>query len=191
MRRRRRALPAGERARLAESLAAALMRDLLLARRRRVACYVQNDGEMDPFPTVARLWETGRQPFLPALAGARLRFLPWHPETPLVANRFGIPEPAASPAAACPPRALDVVLMPLVAFDSRGHRLGMGGGFYDRTFGFLRHRSARRRPLLVGIAYGFQRVEALPPEPWDVPLAAVATEHGLTRFRGVAAAEPR
>src|SRR5687767_13746260 len=89
-------------------------------------------------------------------------------------NRFGIPEPTGR---RCAPQQLDLVLLPLVAFDRRGARLGMGGGFYDRTFAFLRV-AGRRKPRLVGLAHHFQEVAQLPREPWDVPLAAIVTERG-------------
>jgi 5-formyltetrahydrofolate cyclo-ligase len=69
--------------------------------------------------------------------------------------------------------------MPLVAFDPSGNRLGMGGGFYDRTFSYLRNRKFWTKPLLIGIAYEFQRLDSLTPSPWDVPLQAIATEKSL------------
>ena len=71
--------------------------------------------------------------------------------------------------------------MPLVAFDDRGRRVGMGGGYYDRTFAARRGRRALRRPRLVGVAFGFQRRDALPGAAWDVPLDAAVTENGLER----------
>ena len=78
--------------------------------------------------------------------------------------------------------AIDLVLMPLTAFDAHGHRLGMGGGYYDRTFSFRRGRAHWLRPRLVGVAWAFQRVDALDVAPWDVPMDAVATDRGVTRF---------
>jgi 5-formyltetrahydrofolate cyclo-ligase len=72
--------------------------------------------------------------------------------------------------------------MPLVAFDPSGNRLGMGGGFYDRTFSYLRNRKFWTKPLLIGIAYEFQRLDSLTPSPWDVPLQAIATEKSLHLF---------
>lgn len=96
----------------------------------------------------------------------------------MIVNRFGIPEPDRN-AKRLPSRLLSVVLLPLVGFDSDGNRLGMGGGFYDRTFGYAIHSSARR-PRLIGVAYECQRsADGLPRRPWDVPLDGVVTEAGL------------
>jgi len=182
MRRRRRALCARERRRCGELLARRLSANPLLLRSRRIACYLANDGEMDLAPLIERLWRRGKQIYLPALHGAALWFLPFTPHTRLAHNRFGIPEPDLNAPHRTALRALDLVLMPLVAFDSNGNRLGMGGGFYDRTFAYLRTSPAWARPRLIGTAYAFQRVPALAVQPWDVPLGGVATERGLEQF---------
>ncbi len=97
-------------------------------------------------------------------------------------NQYGITEPDPdSTQLVCRGR-LDLVLVPLVAFDGNGNRLGMGAGYYDRTFHFLRHRRHWLKPRLVGLAFDMQRVADLQPAAWDVPLNAVVTETGLTRF---------
>ena len=120
---------------------------------------------------------------LPCLEGdGSLRFAPWRPGDPLVSNRFGIPEPALAPDSRLAPREMATVLLPLVAFDARGNRLGMGGGYYDRSFAFRLQSPAP--PRLVGVGYGFQRQDGLQAEPWDVPLDAVVTEAGLLACRG-------
>jgi 5-formyltetrahydrofolate cyclo-ligase len=182
MRRRRRALSACERARMAESLATRLRASLRVRRARRVACYLANDGEMDLGAVMALLRGHGRQVLLPALHGKALWFLPYDADTRLTPNRFGIPEPDVAARTRCRARNLDLVLMPLVAFDAAGNRLGMGGGYYDRTFSYLRHRVTWRKPLLIGVAYEFQRLQSLPSRPWDVLLHGVATEKHLYRF---------
>jgi len=177
MRRGRRALPAGERLRLSESIARHASRALARSRATRIACYLANDGEADLAPLVERLWAIGRDVFLPVLHGPRLWFLPYDAGTELALNRYRIPEPDRPPRERVAPFALDWAMMPLVAFDAAGHRLGMGGGYYDRTFAYRRGR-AWRKPLLVGVAYELQRVPALTPEPWDVALDAIVTERG-------------
>ncbi|MGH8370567.1 MAG: 5-formyltetrahydrofolate cyclo-ligase, partial [Gammaproteobacteria bacterium] len=152
---------------------------------RHLAVYMATDGEMDPQPLVARARAAGKQLYLPVLAAAAaggLEFAAWQPETPLYPNRFKIPEPRPDPDTLCATTGLDLVLTPLVAFDAQGHRLGMGGGYYDRSFAFL--KTGVRKPLLIGLAYEFQRLPALNAEPWDVPLAGVATECGFYRFPG-------
>jgi len=103
----------------------------------------------------------------------RLQFRIWNPTIPLVRNFFGIEEPGGGDVV--PPRDLDLVLLPLVAWDERGHRLGMGAGYYDRA---LAPVAACSRPLRVGVAYGLQQADRLPADPWDVRLHEVITENG-------------
>ncbi len=150
-----------------------------LLRARHLACYWPADGELDPRPLMARLLTPGKVAYLPVIRpDGRLWFAPWRPDASWRLNRYGIPEPCGP---AVPARVLDLILLPLVAFDARGRRLGMGGGYYDRTLAFLGHR-LRRRPRLVGLAYRWQEVPCLPAEPWDMPLDAVITDGGVRRF---------
>jgi 5-formyltetrahydrofolate cyclo-ligase len=121
-------------------------------------------------------------PMLPEAAPGPLAFAPWRQGDPLVTNRFGIPEPDVSGPSRLRAAEMHVVLVPLVAFDDAGNRLGMGAGYYDRAFGF--RRSAAAPPILVGVGYEFQRVPPLQAQAWDVPLDAVLTERGLQRFPG-------
>jgi 5-formyltetrahydrofolate cyclo-ligase len=183
MRTRRRAIDKSTRRRMAEALARHLGTCLRVRRAHRIACYLSNDGEMDLGPSMELLRSSGAKLLLPALRGDHLWFLPYDRETRLAPNRFGIPEPDAAPHTRCRARDLDLVLMPLVAFDTTGNRLGMGGGFYDRTFSYLQSRKTWGKPLLLGIAYEFQHLNSLTPQPWDVPLQGVATEKCLHRFR--------
>ena len=152
----------------------------------RVAGYWACDGELDPAPLLERAWAAGRSVYLPVLdSECALHFAPYSPEMPLRRNRFNIPEPEIAPEQWLEPRRLDLVLTPLVAFDPTGTRLGMGGGFYDRTFAFRRAPGYRgRRPVLLGLGYEFQRVAALVGQTWDVPLDAAVTEAALRRFAG-------
>lgn len=182
IRRLRRNLDATQRVGCANALARHLMGCVHLRRSERIGCYLAQDGEMDLAPLMKRLRNFGKHLYLPVLRGPRLWFMPLDPQTRLVPNRFGILEPDAAASARCTPRALDVVLAPLVAFDDTGQRLGMGGGYYDRTFAYLLHRQYWRRPRLIGIAYDFQRVLALAARKWDVPLDGIATESGLRFF---------
>ncbi|MCP1363185.1 5-formyltetrahydrofolate cyclo-ligase, partial [Halomonas sp. BBD45] len=122
-------------------------------------------------------------PVLRPLSDNRLWFVHYHADTPMVANRFGIREPhtrhGAHRARQLPPWALDLVLLPLVGFDDDGNRMGMGGGFYDRSFAFVRYR--RPRPRLIGVAHDCQRVERLPVASWDVPLDAIVSDARVVR----------
>lgn len=144
-----------------------------------MAVYLPADGEVDTTGIIQRAWTLGKQVYLPVLVPYlhnRLWFIRYTSDTRLVKNRFGIPEPEAVHRKRVPAQALDLVLTPLVAFDAQGNRLGMGGGFYDRSFEFLLRRRIWHKPRLVGLAYDFQQLPGLPAQSWDVPLTAVATD---------------
>lgn len=180
MRGLRDALPARVRLGAAEALATQLRRLPGLSRPGRVAGYWAVRGEMplhalfSPPPAFDY--------FLPCLTAQRsLRFARWRTGDALRPNRYGIPEPDVPEPEHVSPAEVDVVLVPLLAFDRRGTRLGSGGGFYDRSFSFLRGRERPARPLLVGVGYAFQEVAQLPAAEWDVSLDYVATEGGLVR----------
>ena len=145
----------------------------------RISAYLSVDGEVDLRPLLGSLQRMGKLLALPAVSGRdRMRFLAHRAGAALTRNRFRIEEPAPG-APGLNTLALDLVLAPLVAFDERGNRLGMGGGFYDRHFGRL---PERLRPPLVGVAHEVQRANALPAAPWDVPLDAILTENGWRTF---------
>lgn len=183
MRRLRRRLTPSERRAAARAAARRLARTALFRRARHLAAYLPVGGEADPRPLIELAWRRGKRVYLPvvdAVHGRRLGFAPYAPATALRPNRWGIPEPARA-LALRPPQRLDLVIVPLVAFDTCGNRLGMGAGYYDRSFAFLRRRRWRR-PRLVGLAYAFQEVPRLEARPWDVPLDAVLTERGLRVF---------
>ncbi|MDR3387371.1 MAG: 5-formyltetrahydrofolate cyclo-ligase [Rudaea sp.] len=145
----------------------------------RVAGYWAVGGELPLNLVPGRLRERGQSYCLPVLApGNRLNFALWTPGGAVHANRHGIPEP--DPAGnLVQPRQIDLVLMPLLGFDRRGNRLGSGGGYYDRSFAFLREMPRPTQPLLVGIGYHFQELPGMAPESWDVPLDFVATDREL------------
>lgn len=145
-----------------------------------VAGYWAVRGELPLNLAVASLRGRGQHYFLPVLGPShRLQFAAFVVGSEVCANRFGIPEPVAAADALRGPQAMDVVLVPLLAFDRAGHRLGAGGGWYDRSFAFLKHHGRPGRPLLVGIGYAFQEVPAIAAEAWDVALDYVATETEL------------
>jgi 5-formyltetrahydrofolate cyclo-ligase len=179
IRKQRRALPAATARCCAQHLAWHTRSHRLLRNARHIAVYLAADGEIDPAPLAEYLWSMGKTLYLPVLvpfAHGRLWFARYQPGAALVANRYGIPEPQRRHLVK--PMALDLVLMPLVAFDAAGHRIGMGGGFYDRSFAFLRTRRHWRKPILIGLAYQFQQQRTITPNHWDVPLDAIATENG-------------
>ncbi|HEX7915899.1 5-formyltetrahydrofolate cyclo-ligase [Rudaea sp.] len=146
----------------------------------RIAGYWAIGGEVPLHAVVAQL-RTREQPyFLPIVMSDRtLRFAALKPGAQVTPNRYGIPEPEHASADLLAPRQLNLVLVPLTAFDRSGRRLGMGGGYYDRSFAFLRGVSRPAQPLLVGIGYAFQEVATLPAQDWDIALDFIATEKEL------------
>jgi len=185
MRRQRRALSYEQQQQASENLALNLLKHPSLHRARHIGIYLANDGEIDPHLYIDLARRKGIQFYLPILHPiypGKLVFSPYFDGVELTANRFGIPEPPFPRSRRRPPWALDAVLFPLVSFDEEGGRLGMGGGFYDRTFEFSCIRPAMA-PKLIGLAHDFQKVASLPTKPWDVPLHGVVTDRRCYRFR--------
>jgi 5-formyltetrahydrofolate cyclo-ligase len=163
---------------MAEAEVAHRLRTLSCYRKaNRIAAYIGCKGELDPFPWLQRAHKDGKQCYLPVLhpfQTGRLWFVRWTPDMALQPNRFGIPEPIKH-ANRCAAQWLDMVVVPLVGFDAAGHRLGMGGGYYDRSFAFRRLRQRWQGPLLVGVAHDVQQVAQLAVQPWDIQLDQVVT----------------
>jgi len=150
----------------------------------RIATYLSANGELDPSPIADISRDSSKQLYLPVLhpfRHGRLFFCEWEEHAQLQPNRFGILEPGCHGNTGIPLRSLDLILVPLVAFDASGQRVGMGGGFYDRTLGKARINSTWKRPRLIGIAHELQRVSTITAQPWDVQLDAVVTEAGVYR----------
>ncbi|MGA1370479.1 MAG: 5-formyltetrahydrofolate cyclo-ligase [Pseudomonadales bacterium] len=152
---------------------------------RTVAIYLPADGELSPLPLAVQLTKQRVTITLPVVTespgrGPHLLFRRWRPGDRLIPNRYGIPEPETSAPLVNLLRH-DRLVVPLVAFDDAGSRLGMGAGFYDRTLSAL---PPRLRPNLIGYAHGLQKsAHALPRAEWDIPLDSVVTETGITLFR--------
>lgn len=134
-----------------------------------IALYISFDGEISTDKLIKILWAQGKQVYLPVLHPFNpnhLLFLRYLPDIPMLKNKFGIWEPKLNVQNVLPLDELDILFTPLVAFDKQGNRLGMGGGFYDRT---LQHW--QKSPFIpVGLAHQCQQVEQVPTEAWDVPL---------------------
>lgn len=151
-----------------------------------IAAYIAADGEIDPWPVMEMAWSRGKNVYLPVishLGWERLWFAPASPDSSWRENRFGIPEPVVPRQWWLRASSLDVILLPLVAFDDQGNRLGMGGGFYDRALAFLLNRKHLRQPRLYGMAHSLQQTNGLPRQPWDVPLDGIVTECQILQFR--------
>lgn len=176
----RRAIPASERIAAAEHLAAQLFQLPFAPQTGAVAGYWAVDGEIALHAWQTRL-PSGCTYCLPVLhEDGRLRFAPWHPGAALVTNQHGIPEPDVTENALLEPEAMALVVLPLVGFDARGHRLGMGAGWYDRSFAF--RQSTKAPPWLVGAAFSLQLTDALVPASWDVAMDAACSERETHLF---------
>jgi 5-formyltetrahydrofolate cyclo-ligase len=184
MRAQRRAVPKAIAEMASQKLAEHVLHLPILKEAQHIAMYCANDAEIDPTPLFEQLHALGKDCYLPVLdveTSGHLVFVRHQLHEPLKQNRYKIPEPHISNDRIFPADKLDVVLMPLVAFDKQGGRLGMGKGYYDRTFAFLCEK-VLSKPFLLGLAYAFQCVEAIDVEPWDVPLFGVVTEEGFRGF---------
>ncbi|MGO1296560.1 MAG: 5-formyltetrahydrofolate cyclo-ligase [Vibrio sp.] len=141
-----------------------------------IALYLSNDGELETAALIDALWQQGKHLYLPVLhpfSQGHLLFLHYTPQSVMVKNCFGIAEPKLDQRAIIPTQQLDLICTPLVAFDSSGQRLGMGGGYYDRTLRSWFETGRGARP--IGLAHDCQRIEQVPVEPWDIPLPTIIT----------------
>ncbi len=170
----RRALTQEQQARFAQQIAERALEQPEVQQAQRIALFLSFDGELDTQPLIARLWQQGKAVYLPVLhpfSPGHLLFLHYDAQTPLVKNRLKIFEPRLDVRRVLPLIQLDVLFTPLVAFDAQGQRLGMGGGFYDRTL----QRWQQRGPYPIGLAHDCQQVDAIPNEACDIPLPAILT----------------
>lgn len=149
-----------------------------------VAVYQSFAGELPTQQVIKRLWENGFQTVLPVLhpfAKGHLLFLRYTPDTRMTQNKYGIEEPELRVDNVVPLTDIDVLLLPLVGFDEHGNRLGMGGGYYDRTLAQW-YNGHTPHLLPIGLSYDEQRVSELPVEAWDIPLPEIITPGKHWRF---------
>ena len=177
----RRALSPAERKAAANVIATRILGLGAFVSARRVAVFMAFDGEPSLAALVSAAARHRKAVYAPVITRSRMQFAELPPDAALAPNFFGILEPDRT--RIIDPRRLDLVLTPLVAFDDRGTRIGVGRGYYDRCFRFLSGRNAWQRPKLLGVAYELQHVPHLPAEPWDVPLWGAVTEKKVRRFR--------
>ena len=186
LRRARRALTAEEQSQAAGELLFRLLRIETISQGNRIALYLPNDGEIDPSHMIKWCEQNNRHSYLPIVRQVDkrnwLKFAEVRSDSRLEPNRFGILEPVVDENSWLDARELDVVLLPLVGFDGEGNRIGMGAGFYDTTFEFLKHEKSNHKPQLIGIAHEIQKVERIDAESWDVPLTMVVTNRAVYRL---------
>ncbi|WP_170799607.1 5-formyltetrahydrofolate cyclo-ligase [Stutzerimonas stutzeri] len=181
LRQTRRQLSPAQQRHAARRLYRQLSHHPLFRRARHIALYLPNDGEIDPRLLLRAAQRRGKATYLPVLnpwPRTRMVFQRIEPGERLRRNRFGIFEPVIRTARQRRVWALDLLLMPLVGFDGNGGRLGMGGGFYDRSLAYRARRKKSHKPTLLGLAHECQRVDRLPLESWDVSLLGTVTDRG-------------
>ena len=141
-----------------------------------IGIYMPAFGEVDCGFFMHQARTRKKRIFAPILRKKRLLYAPLHEGAGLTKNVFGILEPVHRNVDLLRPGQLDAVIVPRVAFDTQLNRVGRGAGYYDRSFALRLRRRIWRKPLLIGVAYSFQRVPALQAAAWDVPLDVVITE---------------
>ncbi|MDO9226102.1 MAG: 5-formyltetrahydrofolate cyclo-ligase [Pseudomonadota bacterium] len=181
----RRAHAAAARRTASQALVRLALRHRLLAKGRRVGLYIPSNSEIDVHPLLSRARAMGSSCFLPIVprpGRKRMWFSEMGPYPIWVLNRYGIPENRHPLAKRVRAQRLDLLFMPLLGFDSRGFRLGMGGGYYDASLAYLKRFRHWKKPRVVGVAFSDQEVEYLPNDVWDIPLDAVLTEREYCVF---------
>ncbi|RON08320.1 5-formyltetrahydrofolate cyclo-ligase [Pseudomonas brassicacearum] len=179
LRKARRALSHCEQRQAARGLYRQLAQHPLFRRAKHISLYLPTDGEIDPRLLLRAAQRRGKATYLPVLSAwprTKMVFQRIRPGEKLRPNRFRILEPRVNQARQRKVWALDLVLLPLVGFDEHGGRLGMGGGFYDRSLAYLARRKNWRKPTLLGLAHECQQVEKLAQASWDVPLQGTVTD---------------
>ena len=179
LRKARRELSPCEQRQAARGLYRQLAQHPLFRRARHIALYLPTDGEIDPRLLLKEAQRRGKITYLPVLSAwpnTKMVFQRIAPGEKLMPNRFRILEPRINSARQRKVWTLDLVLLPLVGFDATGGRLGMGGGFYDRSLAYLARRQNWRKPTLLGLAHECQKVASLNQASWDVPLQGTVSD---------------
>ena len=175
-REQRRQLSDSQQAQHAEQLSKRLLKQQTFINSQHIAAYLASDGEIDPVHLIEQAWNLGKQVYLPVLSAHEnsLLFAPFEKSSPMCRNQFGIDEPDCLPEHWLKAEHMDLILLPLVAFDEQGNRMGMGGGFYDRSLANIRQQE--KSTQLIGLAHEIQKTSQLEVQSWDIPLHAIATE---------------
>lgn len=182
MLRRRKQLDVVSIAQASQAVAAQVVQVREFLDARQIACYVAVEGELDPAPILHCAQMLKKQIYLPMVVPSEgggpqlLTFGAYQIGDPLVDNGRGFLQPDPQSSQILDARCLDVIFLPLVAFDRKGYRLGRGAGYYDRTLSFMKEQVEHHKPFLIGLGYDFQKIPAITPDPWDVPLDKVVTE---------------
>ena len=180
IRNKRRALTPAQQQSAAKNLASLISQQPFFQRAKRIGIYLANDGEIDPSLLLGIALAANKACFLPILhplKSNRLLFGEYREGDQLNKNRFGISEPQLKKTAIAPLWSLDLLFIPLVAFDLSGNRVGMGGGFYDRTLAGCSNQP--RKPTLIGLAHRCQEIDSISRQSWDIPLDQIITDREI------------
>lgn len=169
----------------AQAVAAQIVQESSFLDSQDIACYLSDENELDPMPLMHAAETLNKNLYLPLLQAADSA----HPKGQLVFTHYQIGEllkksshSVYEPATARelkPIEELDIILLPIVGFDTQGNRLGRGAGHYDRALAAINQLPNNKRPLLIGLAYEFQKVANITPDDWDIPLDQVITEKNV------------
>lgn len=171
----------------AEALLLTLKSDPVVRKAKHIALYLANNGELDLQPFIRWCWQQNKHTYLPVIhpfSKGHLLFLRYEKNTTMVINQYNIEEPKLDIRDIKPIQQLNIILTPLVAFDSSGARIGMGGGYYDRTLAkwhedYLQNKEYAQTkqftPFPIGIAHDCQQIRKVPHESWDIPLPKIIT----------------
>lgn len=191
MRRQRLALPLHARRHAEKSIVRQIRRETRFINAQKIGLYLDAFGEVPTRALIELCFQMRKSVYLPVvhgnqkpLAWSRVSRNQWLNQR-MTRHHFGMKQPFKQRGVSV--KSLDYLFMPLVAFDLKGHRLGMGGGFYDRTLAHCANRLEHRKlqpskPIRVGLAYDFQRVDTIHSNAWDVSIHAVATPTKYRRF---------
>tara|TARA_B100001996_G_scaffold131749_1_gene100194 strand:+ start:357 stop:926 length:570 start_codon:yes stop_codon:yes gene_type:complete len=142
----------------------------------KISTYFSVNNEADTSNLNNYLWDINKDLFLPKIKQGRLLFSSYSKDQKFSLNDYGIPEPEHIDEKLIEAEKFDLMFIPLVAFDTECNRIGMGGGYYDKTLAFKKESENKNKPLLIGLAYEFQKIEAIEKNAWDIPMDAIITE---------------
>jgi len=172
----------------AELLCKTLIAQINLEHVKHIAIYLANDGELNTKPFIYWCWQNKISVYLPVIhpfSQGNLLFLKYTKASVMIKNKYGILEPKLDVINIVSVNNIDIIFTPLVAFDQTGNRLGMGGGFYDRTLAtwFREYQQNKQtKPMPIGLAHDCQKVKAIPIENWDIPLPKIITPSTIYHF---------
>jgi len=193
LRTRRKTLTPTFQKKAADALSLTLKNDMVVKKAKHIALYLANNGELDLQPFIHWCWQQNKHLYLPIVhpfSKGHLLFLRYDNNSTMVMNKYNIEEPKLDVRNIKPIQQLDIILTPLVAFDSTGARIGMGGGYYDRTLAkwyehYLKNKEydqdkhyaqgKQYTPALIGVAHDCQQITKVPYETWDIPLPKIIT----------------